>query len=294
MRDLKNKLTSSKNTKNIQRRKGKSFGYQVLGFGSGGTPFTGMTATGGSITTVGDFKVHTFTSPGTFEVTEAGSDDEANSVQYLIIGGGGGMGYGYGGAGGAGGYRAAGCGPAPLQASNAPTPVTSYPIVIGAGGAGSPIRPVGPFVPATAGNPSSGISLTGAGGGYGAAHPNTGVNGGNGGSGGGGGGGAPPRGTGGTGNSPPVSPPQGNPGESGPAPEGNQGGGAGAAGASPRAGVTGVTNSIDGTPKKYACGGRSGEGTPAYISPRANSGFGGTCQGVAGCSGIVIIKYRIA
>ena len=37
MRDLKNKLTSSKNTKNIQTRKGKSFGYQVLGFGAGGS-----------------------------------------------------------------------------------------------------------------------------------------------------------------------------------------------------------------------------------------------------------------
>ncbi len=36
MRDLKNKLTSGKNTKNTQSRKGKSFGYQVLGFGSGG------------------------------------------------------------------------------------------------------------------------------------------------------------------------------------------------------------------------------------------------------------------
>ena len=36
MRDIKNKLTSSKNTKNIQSRKGKSFGYQVLGFGAGG------------------------------------------------------------------------------------------------------------------------------------------------------------------------------------------------------------------------------------------------------------------
>ena len=36
MRDLKNKLTSGKNTKNIQRRKGKSFGYQILGFGSAG------------------------------------------------------------------------------------------------------------------------------------------------------------------------------------------------------------------------------------------------------------------
>jgi hypothetical protein len=37
MRDLKNKLTSSKNTKNIQNRRGKSFGYQVLGFGAGGS-----------------------------------------------------------------------------------------------------------------------------------------------------------------------------------------------------------------------------------------------------------------
>tara|TARA_R110000751_G_scaffold2480_1_gene13456 strand:+ start:533 stop:769 length:237 start_codon:yes stop_codon:yes gene_type:complete len=36
MRDLKNKLTSGKSTKNIQTRKSKSFGYQVLGFGAGG------------------------------------------------------------------------------------------------------------------------------------------------------------------------------------------------------------------------------------------------------------------
>ena len=36
MRDIKNKLTSSKSSKNIQNKKGKSFGYQVLGFGAGG------------------------------------------------------------------------------------------------------------------------------------------------------------------------------------------------------------------------------------------------------------------
>ena len=35
MKDLKNKLTSSKSTKNITTRKSKSFGYQILGFGSG-------------------------------------------------------------------------------------------------------------------------------------------------------------------------------------------------------------------------------------------------------------------
>tara|TARA_R100000664_G_scaffold30425_1_gene42961 strand:- start:454 stop:1548 length:1095 start_codon:yes stop_codon:yes gene_type:complete len=34
MRDLKNRLTPGKNTRNIQRRKGKSFGYQILGFGT--------------------------------------------------------------------------------------------------------------------------------------------------------------------------------------------------------------------------------------------------------------------
>jgi hypothetical protein len=37
MRDLKNNLTSGKSTKNIKSRKGKSFGYQVLGFGAGGS-----------------------------------------------------------------------------------------------------------------------------------------------------------------------------------------------------------------------------------------------------------------
>ena len=38
MRELKNNLTSGKNTKNIKTKKGKAFGYQVLGFGSGGGP----------------------------------------------------------------------------------------------------------------------------------------------------------------------------------------------------------------------------------------------------------------
>ena len=42
MRDIKNKLTSGKGSTNIQSHRGKSFGYQVLGFGSGGgVPFIG-------------------------------------------------------------------------------------------------------------------------------------------------------------------------------------------------------------------------------------------------------------
>tara|TARA_R110000823_G_scaffold65001_3_gene152664 strand:- start:338 stop:1168 length:831 start_codon:yes stop_codon:yes gene_type:complete len=263
------------------------------GFGQGGGSFVGMTATGGTITESGDYRIHTFTSPGTFEVTEASTDPTANEVEYLIVAGGGGHGYGYGSGGGAGGYRAAGCGPAPLQASNAPTPVASYPIVIGGGGAVGPQMPVGPYSPASSGSPSSAISLTAAGGGAGMSSSSP-QNGTPGGSGSGATGGAPGgSATAGSGNVPPVSPPQGNAGE--PAagnPEGTQGGGAGAAGSFPRTNVTGVTNSIDGTPKKYACGGNSGS-----ISPRPNSGFGGTDQqgpDGPGSSGIVVIRYRVA
>ena len=84
MRDLKNKLTSSKNTKNIQNRRGKSFGYQVLGFGAGGVTFS---ATGGSeIQTVGTYKYHMFNATSTFSVTGSGD------VDIMVIGAGGGGG----------------------------------------------------------------------------------------------------------------------------------------------------------------------------------------------------------
>ena len=36
MRDISTKLTSSKNLEKKNNRRAKSFGYQVLGFGSGG------------------------------------------------------------------------------------------------------------------------------------------------------------------------------------------------------------------------------------------------------------------
>jgi hypothetical protein len=70
---------------------------RAFGFGvGGGNPF--MEATGGTITTDGDYKVHTFTSSGTFTVTKAGATGE---VEYLVIAGG-------GGGGAAGGAAAAG------------------------------------------------------------------------------------------------------------------------------------------------------------------------------------------
>ena len=57
-----------------------------------------MTATGGTITTDGDYKVHTFNSSGTFEVTAL---PETPSVAILQVAGGGSGGKGnYGGGGG--------------------------------------------------------------------------------------------------------------------------------------------------------------------------------------------------
>ena len=64
-------------------------------------PTTYTAATGGTVTTDGDYKVHTFNSSGTFSVSQVGTD---NTVQYLVIAGGGGS---VQGGGGAGGYRTA-------------------------------------------------------------------------------------------------------------------------------------------------------------------------------------------
>jgi len=66
MRDLKNKLTPGKNTRNIQRRKGKSFGYQILGFGSSsGLPAgIGLFAGGGTPSHTQNIDKILMTSPG--------------------------------------------------------------------------------------------------------------------------------------------------------------------------------------------------------------------------------------
>jgi len=59
------------------------FGYTVLGMGGfthGGGP---MTATGGSVTDVGIYKVHSFVSSADFVVSRAGE------IDLLMVGGGG-------------------------------------------------------------------------------------------------------------------------------------------------------------------------------------------------------------
>jgi len=166
-----------------------SFGYQVLGFGSGGAaPSTYVVASGGTITTVDtNYKVHTFTGPGTFCVSTAGCGSDTG-VDYLVIAGGGAAGPSYGGGGGAGGYRESNPGAwtgAPIAASGGAIAVsaTGYPITVGGAGANSVFS-----------------SITSAAGGNGGTEcPFPGVAGGS-------GGGAGYVGVGGAGNTPPVSP----------------------------------------------------------------------------------------
>ena len=108
-----------------------------------------VSATGGTESTSGDFKIHTFTGPGTFTVNCLATSPSNNVVDYLVIAGGGAGGSGGfgegGGGGGAGGYRespgtATGCFPvSPRGASPAvalPVSAQGYPIVVGGGGSG--------------------------------------------------------------------------------------------------------------------------------------------------------------
>ena len=61
-----------------------------------------ITASGGTETTSGNFKIHTFTAPGTFTVSCAGNSAGSSSVDYLVVAGGGSGGTRYSGGGGAG------------------------------------------------------------------------------------------------------------------------------------------------------------------------------------------------
>jgi len=163
-------------------------------------------ATGGTVTTSGDYKIHTFTGDGCFVVSAVGTP---STVDYLVVAGGGGGGGSAGGGGGAGGFRLGSCVSCKPALASTALPVTTqtYPITVGAGGAGGPSSP--PRC-GSSGNNSIFSTITSAGGGFGSQAVTAG---GNGGSGGGGGNSSPS--PGGTGNTPPVSPPQGSNGGSG-------------------------------------------------------------------------------
>ncbi len=206
-----------------------------------------VAATGGNTTlTVCSHKVHIFTSPGTFCVSDAGNPAGSTTVEYLVVAGGGGSGgHGTGsvqagGAGGAGGWRSFTALPAasPLNGPAAlPVSVQGYPVTVGGGGSGDPCNTNG----GSRGSNSifSTITSTGGGGGGSKNAPSPGAACGaekTGGSGGGGAGRAVPQNVdeGGTGNTPPVSPSQGQPGGRGakraaaPAGQSGSGGGGGA------------------------------------------------------------------
>ena len=273
-----------------------------------------IAATGGNTTvTCGDYKIHTFTSPGTFCVSSAGNAGGSNSVDYLVVAGGAGGGTGAGatdggGGGGAGGFRE-GYNPgsytaSPLATTALPVTATAFPITVGGGGAGS-----GPWAGSCKGsNGSNSIFSTiisaGGGGGGSATGPvapsRTGADGGSGG-GGAGGSACGPAIDGGAGNTPPVSPSQGNsggPGGAGNSPDRTAGGGGGATAAGVTAtpslsgdGGAGATTSITGSPVVYAGGGGASGGVPGpgaggaggaggggagSVTPSSNNGTAGT------------------
>ena len=246
------------------------------------------TVTGGTITTDGDYKVHTFTSNGSYV------SDASLTTDYFVLAGGGGGGGRYGGGGGAGGFR--------LFESQTVAAGT-YAIVVGNGGAGGNNAQAGAWGYASSfigGSISS--SSSGGGGGNresGGAAP----------AGGSGGGGSyvhpagvnpgiwPP----GDGNAGGYTPVEGYPGGIGDGTGGGDypaggGGGAGAAGEnaggqgnySPstpyKGGDGGVGRSTDisvsGTPVFYAGGG--GGGVQNYPEPQQGGGVGGTGGGGAG------------
>ena len=289
-------------------------------------------ATGGTITTCGNFKIHSFTGPGTFTVNSLGNAAGGSDVvDYLVVAAGGGGGQYYGAGAGAGGARmsggtASGCysvgplGTSPSPVAALSVTATGFPITVGAGGANGP-----PSGDGGDGNNSIFSTITSTGGGGGTGNNGPAKDGRPGGSG-GGATGANPGGAacGGAGNTPPVSPPQGNNGGNNspfPAGRGASGGGAGGAGAvgdGPQKGGIGIINNINpatgeqsGSSQYYAAGGNpsmapapslagalggggQGPGAAGAGAGGTNTGGGGGGNGcgATGGSGIVVIRYK--
>jgi hypothetical protein len=259
-----------------------------------------ITATGGTITTqCTNFKVHTFTGPGTFTVCSAGNTAGSNTLEYIVVAGGGSGGAGDGthggGGGGAGGFRFASPSLAPVTYPGkplaAPAGITAsasaFPITVGGGATG------GTGCTVNRGSNSVFSTITSTGGGSGGndnltspgslALP--------GGSGGGSGvdsGGPSPR-PAGVGNTPPVSPAQGMPGGHGNPSGGCSYGGAGAGGGAIVAG-----SNAPPSPTSQGGAGGAGAGIPTAFASNgqpcgsfryyAGGGGGGSHQGQVSAS----------
>jgi alpha-tubulin suppressor-like RCC1 family protein len=262
--------------------------------------FLVLPATGGTITYITGYVVHTFTSSGNF-VMPSGRD-----VEYLVVAGGGGGGFGHaGGGGGAGGF----------VDGSVTVSTGTFPVVVGTGGAGSTVASVkGGY-----GTNSSFNGIIGLGGGGGGSRNTSNAT--NGGS---GGGGSRVSGTAGSATQPSSSSSgYGNNGGTG-AGGGSGGGGAGGVGenggdeGTVSVGGVGKISTISGNSLYYAAGGGGGTGAGVsdYAAPASGiggrggslsasgsllngqvntgSGGGGAGNNVAGGdggSGIVIIRY---
>ena len=238
-----------------------------------------VAATGGCITTCGNFKMHTFLSPNTLVITCAGNPAGSNKVDYLVVAGGGGGTYQHSGGGGGGGYRTTFPSPG-CNAGSFPVTGTPYAITVGGGGA---VNPPGPSTntPASSGNDSIFSTITSAGGGGGGGYESqAGLAGGS------GGGGAANSGTGGAGNTPAI--PVGVQGYAGGTGSchvggGGGGGGAGAVGGNANAsapsaagpGGAGVQNNIDTNNYYWAGGGGAGTHNSAGAAGGIGGGGGG-------------------
>ncbi|KKW33548.1 MAG: hypothetical protein UY79_C0020G0006, partial [Parcubacteria group bacterium GW2011_GWA2_53_21] len=228
---------------------------------------SGITATGGTITTSGNNTIYTFTSSGTFQVT-AGS----GNVNYLVVAGGGGGGNSNGGGGGAGG----------MLTGTTAVSAQSYTVTVGAGGVSGE--------GGTAANGANSVfgAITATGGGGGALENGTGASGGS-------GGGAPGYCGAATSNVGAGTSGQGNTGgvgfcTSGVTYNGGGGGGASAVGGAGVSGVSGAggagtSSSISGSAVTYAGGGGGGGYASSSSGGAGGGGAGGPTQGVAGTAG---------
>jgi len=241
--------------------------------------------TGGTITTSGNDRIHTFTTSGTFSVSTGFS----RSASFLIIAGGGGGGVGSsgndcgGGGAGAGGYRSSfnnesSGGGGSAESAFTFSGGTNYTVTVGAGGAGGQ----SPGSNGSTGNDSSVFSKTSNGGGSGSNRND------NGGSGGSGGGCSCDSGSGGSGTSN-----QGFAGAGGGITAGGAtrgGGGAGAAGGNTSgstsgAGGNGVASTITGSSVTRGGGGSGGGGAAVQSGGTGGGGTGGTRNGNDGGNG---------
>jgi len=239
-----------------------------------------VAASGGTITTSGNFKIHTFLGPGTFSVSNAGNPCGSTKVDYLVAAGGGGGARQHSGGAGSGGYRTTFPSPS-CNAGDFPIAAVpgAYPISIGGGGAAG-----GPGTHGVNGSDSVFSTITSTGGGGGGAVCN-----GAGQTGGSGGGGGAETGAGGAGNTPPVSPSQGNSGGTASATHAGAGGGGGGGGGSGTEGPLGAgpggcgaQNNIDVNNYYWAGGGGGG----AHSGAGGDGGIGGGGGGGSGPPGV--------